>query len=163
MPNRQIYGRVCGATVTQLLIILRQRPRITLFLFFCPFSYITLSSVIGLAKHAASLSIILFRKKSCTPMAPKFDSMQIQLHTCYSPRENTVFSGLESCVVSDGSRPPRFGLKRYLFSEIETKWADIPLIVCSFIGGLVDGLSYNYWGNFSNMQTGICGIYFYGQ
>ncbi|KAJ5769737.1 uncharacterized protein N7511_001788 [Penicillium nucicola] len=35
-----------------------------------------------------------------------------------------------------------------------TKHTDIVLIICGFVGGLVDGLSFNAWGSFSSMQTG---------
>lgn len=51
-------------------------------------------------------------------------------------------------------RQPRPGLGGYLLSEIDTSWTDITLIICGFISGLVDGLSFNYWKSFSDMQTG---------
>ena len=48
----------------------------------------------------------------------------------------------------------RSGLRGYLFNEVDRTRSDMLLIVCCFVGGLVDGLSYNSWGNFCNMQTG---------
>ncbi|CEJ54931.1 Putative DUF1275 domain protein [Penicillium brasilianum] len=48
--------------------------------------------------------------------------------------------------------PPQ--ISRYFFVELDRKHTDIILIVCSFVGGLVDGLSFNAWGSFSSMQTG---------
>lgn len=49
---------------------------------------------------------------------------------------------------------PRSGIGRYLLSEINTSWTDITLIICGFVSGLVDGLSFTYWNSFSDMQTG---------
>ena len=49
---------------------------------------------------------------------------------------------------------PRSRFGRYLLSEIITSWTDIILIICGFVSGLVDGLSFTYWNSFSDMQTG---------
>jgi hypothetical protein len=46
------------------------------------------------------------------------------------------------------------GLVRYLASDINTKHADIVLIICGFVSGLVDGVSFTAWGSFASMQTG---------
>lgn len=46
-------------------------------------------------------------------------------------------------------------IRRYWLSDIDRNWTDILLIVCGYISGLVEGLSLNYWGSFSNMQTGM--------
>lgn len=51
-------------------------------------------------------------------------------------------------------RKSRSGIGRYLLSEINTSWTDITLIICGFVSGLVDGLSFTYWNSFSDMQTG---------
>lgn len=45
-------------------------------------------------------------------------------------------------------------LARYLASDVNTKRADIVLIVCGFVSGLVDGVSFTAWGSFASMQTG---------
>ncbi|GLA33286.1 hypothetical protein AnigIFM63309_000109 [Aspergillus niger] len=45
-------------------------------------------------------------------------------------------------------------LARHFQAEIDTRYADIVLVVCGFVSGLVDGLSFNAWGSFSSMQTG---------
>ncbi|KAJ5502784.1 hypothetical protein N7463_005658 [Penicillium fimorum] len=45
-------------------------------------------------------------------------------------------------------------ISRHFKADIDTTHTDIPLIICGFVGGLVDGLSFNAWGNFSSMQTG---------
>lgn len=44
---------------------------------------------------------------------------------------------------------------RHFRSEIDTTHTDVILVICGFVSGLVDGLSFNAWGNFSSMQTGI--------
>lgn len=46
-------------------------------------------------------------------------------------------------------------LSQYFLVELDPRRADVILIVCGFVGGLVDGLSFNAWGNFSSMQTGM--------
>ena len=54
----------------------------------------------------------------------------------------------------DRNLPFRLALDDYFLSEIDTTWSDLPLIACGYVSGLIDGLSYNAWGNFSNMHTG---------
>jgi hypothetical protein len=46
-------------------------------------------------------------------------------------------------------------LSRHFRANIDTTHTDIVLIICGFVGGLVDGLSFNAWGSFSSMQTGM--------
>lgn len=46
-------------------------------------------------------------------------------------------------------------LSRHFRANITTKHTDVVLIICGFVGGLVDGLSFNAWGSFSSMQTGM--------
>jgi hypothetical protein len=46
-------------------------------------------------------------------------------------------------------------LSRHFRAKIDTTHTDIVLIMCGFVGGLVDGLSFNAWGSFSSMQTGM--------
>lgn len=53
--------------------------------------------------------------------------------------------------LSDG----RSRMSRYFSAEVDTAWTDVLLIICGFVSGLVDGLSFNAWGSFSSMQTGI--------
>ncbi|PWY68526.1 hypothetical protein BO94DRAFT_301053 [Aspergillus sclerotioniger CBS 115572] len=45
-------------------------------------------------------------------------------------------------------------ITRHFKADIDRKYADWMLVVCGFVGGLVDGLSFNAWGSFSSMQTG---------
>ncbi|RGP77953.1 hypothetical protein FLONG3_3910 [Fusarium longipes] len=39
-------------------------------------------------------------------------------------------------------------------AEIDTRWADVLLLVCFFIAGLVDSAAFNMYGCFVSMQTG---------
>ncbi|KAL4800594.1 hypothetical protein BDV19DRAFT_375796 [Aspergillus venezuelensis] len=43
---------------------------------------------------------------------------------------------------------------RHMKTNIDKRYTDIFLVLCGFVGGLVDGLSFNAWGSFSSMQTG---------
>ncbi|OQE84191.1 hypothetical protein PENNAL_c0027G08213 [Penicillium nalgiovense] len=49
----------------------------------------------------------------------------------------------------------RSTISRHFRADIDTTHTDIPLIICGFVGGLVDGLSFNAWGSFSSMQTAL--------
>ncbi|KAF9892803.1 hypothetical protein FE257_000392 [Aspergillus nanangensis] len=49
---------------------------------------------------------------------------------------------------------PRATLSRHFRQNIDTRHTDILLIICGFVSGLVDGLSFNAWGSFASMQTG---------
>lgn len=60
------------------------------------------------------------------------------------------------CHAFDRDLPFRHALGDYFLSEIDTTWSDLPLIACGYVSGLIDALSYNAWGNFSNMHTGRC-------
>ncbi|QKX61968.1 uncharacterized protein TRUGW13939_09124 [Talaromyces rugulosus] len=53
------------------------------------------------------------------------------------------------------SKPKKYrGITQYLVSDIDTQRADIVLIICGLISGLVDGISFVAWGSFASMQTG---------
>ncbi|EYE98452.1 YoaK family protein [Aspergillus ruber CBS 135680] len=66
---------------------------------------------------------------------------------------NASLSGRNQDAIS-----PEFSLhesvSRYFLAEINTNWTDGLLIICAFVSGLVDGLSFNAWGSFSSMQSG---------
>ncbi|KAF7589372.1 hypothetical protein BBP40_004420 [Aspergillus hancockii] len=48
----------------------------------------------------------------------------------------------------------RSSLFRHFHDKIDTTHTDLILIICGFVSGLVDGLSFNAWGSFASMQTG---------
>ncbi|KAL2794311.1 hypothetical protein BJX66DRAFT_201013 [Aspergillus keveii] len=43
---------------------------------------------------------------------------------------------------------------RHMTCNLDPQYTDIFLVMCGFVSGLVDGLSFNAWGSFSSMQTG---------
>lgn len=83
-----------------------------------------------------------------------------------TPRGGILYSApdtREGCMeaLPGGGSTPRSGtqddssqLWKYLLVELDPRRADIVLIICGFVSGLVDGLSFNAWGSFSSMQTG---------
>jgi Protein of unknown function (DUF1275) len=68
------------------------------------------------------------------------------------PREDITDLPVAEANPSKNMRPRC--ITQYLLSDIDTKRTDVILIVCAFVGGLVDGTSFNAWGSFSSMQTG---------
>ncbi|KAL4773764.1 hypothetical protein BDW60DRAFT_221714 [Aspergillus nidulans var. acristatus] len=44
---------------------------------------------------------------------------------------------------------------RHMKCNVDTHHTDIFLVMCGFVSGLVDGLSFNAWGSFSSMQTAL--------
>ena len=48
-------------------------------------------------------------------------------------------------------------LRRRLMVDIKRDWADVVLILCYVITGLLDSASISVWGSFVSMQTGEFG------
>ncbi|KAF7156490.1 hypothetical protein CNMCM5623_010160 [Aspergillus felis] len=71
----------------------------------------------------------------------------------WSARHSTDVSLQPADEVSD-SEGIRSTLIRHFAADINTRYTDLLLIVCGFVSGLVDGLSFNAWGSFASMQTG---------
>lgn len=44
--------------------------------------------------------------------------------------------------------------KRHLMADVSRNWADLILILCYLITGLLDSASISVWGSFVSMQTG---------
>ena len=49
------------------------------------------------------------------------------------------------------------GLRQRLMVDISRDWADVVLILCYLITGLLDSASTSIWGSFVSMQTGTAG------
>jgi hypothetical protein len=54
---------------------------------------------------------------------------------------------------SNGS-PTTKSIRRKLTVEIQRDWADLVLLLCYIITGLLDSSSISIWGSFVSMQTG---------
>ena len=50
-------------------------------------------------------------------------------------------------------------LRQHFAAEITTNHADILLLTCCFISGLVDSTVYNAYGTFVSMQTGALNLF----
>lgn len=48
-------------------------------------------------------------------------------------------------------------VRRKLMVDVSRDWADVVLILCYLITGLLDSASISIWGSFVSMQTGTCG------
>lgn len=46
-------------------------------------------------------------------------------------------------------------LEQHLYTEITTEWADLVLIACCFVSGVIDSVAFDVWGCFCSMQTGV--------
>lgn len=49
--------------------------------------------------------------------------------------------------------------RRYWNGDVDPKWADLLLILCFFISGMVDSVAFNVWSCFASMQTGMYSDY----
>ncbi|EGO52096.1 hypothetical protein NEUTE1DRAFT_114104 [Neurospora tetrasperma FGSC 2508] len=56
--------------------------------------------------------------------------------------------------VSLGTAPPSSRWRRHLTTDIDRSYADVILIICYLITGLLDSSSISIWGSFVSMQTG---------
>ncbi|KAK5174057.1 uncharacterized protein LTR77_001137 [Saxophila tyrrhenica] len=45
-------------------------------------------------------------------------------------------------------------VKDYLMADVAVRWADLVLVVCFFVSGVIDAGAYNAYENFASMQTG---------
>lgn len=68
---------------------------------------------------------------------------------------NSTAVSLSGFQLSDDKTKVRSTLSRHFRANINTKHTDLLLIICGFVGGLVDGVSFSAWGSFSSMQTGL--------
>ena len=57
-------------------------------------------------------------------------------------------------LMADGQHQKSPRCRRYLTATIDTHHADLPLLACCFVTGIIDAGAYNAWGTFMGMQTG---------
>ncbi|KAL8798683.1 MAG: hypothetical protein Q9182_006469 [Xanthomendoza sp. 2 TL-2023] len=60
--------------------------------------------------------------------------------------------------MADGQPRGSKRLRRYLTAPIDTHHADLPLLACCFVTGIIDAGAYNAWGTFMGMQTGTANL-----
>lgn len=65
--------------------------------------------------------------------------------------DETASSGSDDMRNEHGGR----GIRSYLLHDISLKSADLPMLACSFLSGLVDGVAFNAGAVFVSMQTGM--------
>ncbi|KAF2263683.1 hypothetical protein CC78DRAFT_465241 [Lojkania enalia] len=67
--------------------------------------------------------------------------------------EETPLLGLRTSKSADGSRTWN-RLRKHMTANISKKWADLVLLFCYIITGLLDSSAVFIWGSFVSMQTG---------
>nr|XP_036581983.1 uncharacterized protein CTRU02_08060 [Colletotrichum truncatum]KAF6790540.1 hypothetical protein CTRU02_08060 [Colletotrichum truncatum] len=60
---------------------------------------------------------------------------------------------------SNSRKPPAQSLRKKLTTDVQRDWADLVLLACYIITGLLDSSSISIWGSFVSMQTGKHGLY----
>lgn len=50
----------------------------------------------------------------------------------------------------------RHGFLSRLRDDVNLSWADIPMLACSYMSGLIDSVAFNATSVFVSMQTGTC-------
>ncbi|CAL8585002.1 hypothetical protein XPA_010584 [Xanthoria parietina] len=55
---------------------------------------------------------------------------------------------------STSEKHTKHSVRQYLAANISTRHADLPLLACCFVTGIIDAGAYNAWGTFMGMQTG---------
>lgn len=53
-----------------------------------------------------------------------------------------------------GRKPASKSLRKKLTTDVKRDWADLVLLACYIITGLLDSSSISIWGSFVSMQTG---------
>lgn len=96
------------------------------------------------------------REPPLRPHAPKLSEERQLLLSFYQrysyrdgPRDPNVNSNIPPPVVATKSQK----LQQYLLADVSTRWADLILIVCFLISGLVDSGAYNAYSCFVSMQA----------
>lgn len=92
-------------------------------------------------------------------MAPTNGNNQGVVTTDISPTSTNVDSESQALnghtANGNGKATPRTTrFRRYMAQDVHEDWADVILIILSFISGMVDSAVFNTWSCFVSMQTG---------
>ncbi|GKT41166.1 uncharacterized protein ColSpa_01347 [Colletotrichum spaethianum] len=60
----------------------------------------------------------------------------------------------EQSLLGGGRKPASNSLRKKLTKDVKRDWADLVLLACYIITGLLDSSSISIWGSFVSMQTG---------
>ncbi|OJJ61191.1 hypothetical protein ASPSYDRAFT_87744 [Aspergillus sydowii CBS 593.65] len=85
---------------------------------------------------------------------PQYDSKETGGLWSVGGSTNVSLAGNLTTLSDEEPTTWQSSLSRHMRCNIDPHYADIFLIMCGFVSGLVDGLSFNAWGSFSSMQTG---------
>ncbi|KAJ5081217.1 hypothetical protein N7456_013455 [Penicillium angulare] len=89
-----------------------------------------------------------------TAERPLQEDVKLQRHSQEGSRDDVVNTlSAEGRITEAEICPVTSHISQYFLVEIDPTRADVVLIICGFVSGLVDGLSFNAWGSFSSMQT----------
>ena len=57
--------------------------------------------------------------------------------------------------LSQAAEPQPSRWKQHFTTDVDPVWADLLLILCFFISGIVDSVAFDVWACFASMQTGM--------
>ncbi|KAL1835325.1 hypothetical protein VTK73DRAFT_5772 [Phialemonium thermophilum] len=61
----------------------------------------------------------------------------------------------EQPLLGNGNSKPRMSrIREKLTADVDRNWADVVLVLCYLVTGLLDSASISIWGSFVSMQTG---------
>ncbi|KAI0544689.1 hypothetical protein F4679DRAFT_515792 [Xylaria curta] len=69
-------------------------------------------------------------------------------------RRGVSFSGDEEQPLLGEDRSTKPGWRKSMMADVRRDWADLILLICYIVTGLLDSASISTWGSFVSMQTG---------
>ncbi|OTA91301.1 hypothetical protein M434DRAFT_397322 [Hypoxylon sp. CO27-5] len=70
-------------------------------------------------------------------------------------RSNTISEEEQQLLIRGGNQPSKtVGWRKRMTVDVRRDWADLVLLACYIITGLLDSASISTWGSFVSMQTG---------
>ena len=99
------------------------------------------------AIHPLSRSHLLFANR---PICSKYATEKMP----QQPLSNSVFAAAKNCDTVDTKSHAANPWWLRLLDDIDLIWADVPILACSLVSGLVDSVAFNAGSVFVSMQTG---------
>ncbi|KAL4778318.1 hypothetical protein BJX76DRAFT_148564 [Aspergillus varians] len=88
------------------------------------------------------------------PQGPQYESKDPVGLWSVGGSTTVSLAGNPTTLSDEESTTWQSSFSRHMRCNIDPHYTDIFLVMCGFVSGLVDGLSFNAWGSFSSMQTG---------